>query len=63
MIAGCTKCHHEWQQVGPDVRDCDWCGAPGEKLGNDWIETMDLKKVVDECIEQLDKKDKDNNDE
>lgn len=49
MIAKCTKCHHESQQVEvieyigsvavvhpPD--DCSWCGAPMEKIASDYMD-------------------------
>ena len=30
-IAGCMRCHHEWQYVGY-IGICDWCGADGKSL-------------------------------
>ena len=51
MIVKCTNCHHEWQSAGcttcgevaGPLHDfcqwyCDWCGAPGEKLADDYVE-------------------------
>lgn len=45
MICKCTACHHEWQQVGPNVRACDWCGSSGKHLANDYIETNWLEEI------------------
>jgi hypothetical protein len=46
MIAKCTQCHHEWQAVLKPGK-CAWCGAPGKKLANDYIEkTTELKRRI-----------------
>jgi hypothetical protein len=37
MIAKCTKCQHEWQAVNK-AGNCGWCGAPGYKLADDYME-------------------------
>lgn len=38
MICKCTRCHHEWQSIA--VEDCDWCGAAGKKIADDYIDTQ-----------------------
>jgi hypothetical protein len=50
MIAKCTKCHHEWRVVGtPGV--CGWCGAPGEKLADDYMEGDTLGTIMNRMLD------------
>jgi hypothetical protein len=44
MIVKCTAeardCGHEWQTVAND-HVCDWCGAPGQSIGSDYMSDCD----------------------
>ncbi len=50
MIAKCTKCQHEWQTVDK-AGDCDWCGAPGYRLADDYMEDEEwLRNALDDIV-------------
>jgi len=47
MLIKCTACHHEWQYTSyprnvfeetAGTHICDWCGAPGKKIADDYME-------------------------
>lgn len=42
-ISKCTACHHEWQ--GP-ARPCDWCGKPGEVIGEAYPEPARVESTT-----------------
>ena len=49
MTIHCTKCHHEWQ--GTELPStCDWCGAPGERIGTDWTESKSVFDLLKEIL-------------
>lgn len=55
MIAKCSSCHHEWQ-ASKTPGNCGWCGAPGYKLANDYLEyeqLYDLAAMARRIAKQL----------
>ena len=71
MLVKCTKCHHEWQATtypttdrDVDTATCDWCGAPGEKLADSYVERWRIagaevcltKEEIRNMIKRLEKK-------
>lgn len=58
MIVKCTKCHHEWQaaprKAWLGTEYCDWCGAPGKKIGDDYMDKEgDVLDSVGQHLEHL----------
>ena len=52
MLAKCTKCHHEWQQVTGHEHPCDWCGAPGKKIATDYMDDPRWLDVIADVLQE-----------